>query len=106
MSTADPLVVHLTASQLRQLIEEVVLKKLGQQESTPAGALRPKEAAAHIGVGRSKFYELLKEDPQLAEASFQVGTARMWRKEDLDAWMLAQVELKQADPGSQADRYA
>jgi hypothetical protein len=33
MSTADPLVVHLTASQLRQLIEEVVLKKLGQQES-------------------------------------------------------------------------
>ena len=66
--------------------------------------MRAAAAAAYIGVGRSTFYQLLRQDAQLARSSFGVGAARMWRKEDLDMWMQAQVGLKQADSTTQAPR--
>jgi predicted DNA-binding transcriptional regulator AlpA len=70
---------------------------LAELASTPVGAMRAAAAAAYIGVGRSTFYQLLRQDAQLAGSSFGIGAARMWRKEDLDAWMQAQVGPKQVD---------
>ena len=53
----------------------------------PAGALRAAEAARYLGLGRSRFYTLLDEHPQLLAASFTVGKARMWSTASLDAWI-------------------
>jgi predicted DNA-binding transcriptional regulator AlpA len=78
-------------------LEEIMRRVLAEQATSPTGAMRAAQAAAYIGVGRSKFYELLRTDPSLRTCSFRAGTARMWRKEDLDAWMQAQVASKQAN---------
>jgi hypothetical protein len=40
---------------------------------------------------KRKFYYLLDEHPELAEACFYIGTRRLWRIATLDAWMERQV---------------
>ena len=75
-----------------------VLEKLGLVKpqvakttlrEVPKTALRAEEAAAYIGVGRSTFYTLVKEDLHLLAASFTVGRCRMWLTPALDEWMQA-----------------
>jgi excisionase family DNA binding protein len=89
----DPLFL-VKASDLEQVIDRAVAKamakRLAKQSSAQAAALRPDEAADYIGLGRSKFYELLDQDAWLRKASFKIGTARLWRREDLDAWLKRQ----------------
>ena len=87
-----------------QTLEDLIRRVLAERASTPVGAMRAAAAAAYIGVGRSTFYQLLRQDAQLAGSSFGIGAARMWRKEDLDAWMQAQVGAKQAGSTTQAPR--
>jgi predicted DNA-binding transcriptional regulator AlpA len=90
MTSSDPIYL-IKASELRQVIRqevaEAMAKTLAKQVSAPPAALRITKAAAYIGHKRSKFYSLLKKDRQLAEASFRVGNIRLWRREDLDAWL-------------------
>ena len=81
-----------------ELVGEAVCKALEGQgvkkaRAAPSGALRAAAAANYIGVGRSRFYGLLKEDPELLGLSFRAGRARMWSVASLDNWMEArQVE--------------
>jgi excisionase family DNA binding protein len=72
-------------------VVRLVLDERGISTKPPIGALRAAQAATYIGVGRSKFYQLLRTEPQLQASSFRAGTARLWRKEDLDTWMQAQI---------------
>ena len=71
---------------LADLVNEAVRAALAGT-GTSAGVLRAAQAADYVGVSRSRFYKLLKEDPQLEGLSFTVGTARMWPREALDRWM-------------------
>ena len=82
------------AQAIREIVREA-LEEHGDRLRSRAGGMRAAAAAAYIGVSRSKFYELLRTEPYLQASSFRAGTARMWRKDDLDAWMQAQVEPKQ-----------
>jgi hypothetical protein len=75
--------IQLVKQSLREALEEQGLKK----PPVPTGALRGADAAAYLGVGRSHFYGLLKEDPQLLGLSFTVGRCRMWPIAGLDEWM-------------------
>jgi predicted DNA-binding transcriptional regulator AlpA len=73
----------LVSEAVRAALEEQGLRK----PVAPAGALRGPDAAAYLGVGRSHFYDLLKEDPELLSASFTAGRCRMWPTTALDEWM-------------------
>jgi predicted DNA-binding transcriptional regulator AlpA len=75
---------------LKELLREVLTEHLGKPRA-PAGALRGKEAARYIGLGKTRFYKVIKEDPVLKAASFKIGNARAWPVTALDAWMAAQV---------------
>jgi excisionase family DNA binding protein len=77
------------ARALKEIVRDA-LDEHGIVERAPIGGMRAAEAAAYIGIGRSTFYKLVKTEPPL-QRSYVVGTARMWRREDLDAWMQAQV---------------
>jgi predicted DNA-binding transcriptional regulator AlpA len=79
----------------RQVLTEIVtaavwraLEEQGlRKPATPAGALRALDAAAYVGIKRSSFYKLLKEDPSLRDLSFTAGRCRMWPTIALDEWM-------------------
>jgi excisionase family DNA binding protein len=73
---------------LKDLIREVFAES-GLALPRETGALRAKEAAAYLGIGKTRFHELLKEDPNLDAASIRVGRARVWPKEALDKWLKA-----------------
>jgi excisionase family DNA binding protein len=65
---------------------------LSQLEKTPTSAvvliapavLNPREAARYIGVGRTKFFELLKDGQIPAK---KAGKLRLVRVKNLDAWI-------------------
>jgi hypothetical protein len=82
---------------LSDLVRQAVRQEMA--EAAPPGAMRAAQAADYIGVGRSRFYKLLKEDPQLLGLSFTVGTARMWPREALDRWMQARQAKTATTPG-------
>jgi predicted DNA-binding transcriptional regulator AlpA len=84
-SAARQVLTDLVNEAVRKALEEHGLKR----SRTPAVALRGTDAAAYIGVGRSRFYGLLKEHPELMAASYTVGKARCWPVAALDAWMQA-----------------
>ena len=86
---------------LSDFVREAVRQELAT--AAPAGALRAAEAADYIGVCRSRFYKLLKEDPQLPGLSFTVGTARMWPREALDRWMQARQAKTATTPRDNSD---
>src|SRR5215813_14882708 len=74
--------------QILELVRQAVREELAEKGQKPPGAaLRAREAARHIGVGSTKFYELLAEDPTLAGLAFWVGKDRRWPREALDRWM-------------------
>lgn len=50
-------------------------------------AVSPAEAARMLGLGRTKFYELLA-DKQIA--SLKIGTRRLIRLSDLERWLADQ----------------
>jgi excisionase family DNA binding protein len=77
------------ARALKEIVRDALVEH-GTVERTPVGGMRAAEAAAYLGVGRSTFYKLVKTEPAL-QRSYVIGTARLWRKEDLDAWIQAQV---------------
>src|SRR5687768_1790089 len=70
--------------QLKVLLREVLAE---HPKMTPVGALRAAEAAAYIGLSRSKFYVMLKEDAALAAMAVPVSDTRVWRPPDLDQWL-------------------
>jgi hypothetical protein len=65
--------------EFRTLVSEAVRSALAELGNRPAGALRGHDAARYLGLGRSRFYMVLKEHPELLAASFTVGKARMWQ---------------------------
>ncbi len=86
---------HVTQA-LKEIVRDALVEH-STVERSPVGGMRAAEASAYIGIGRSTFYKLIKTEAHL-QHSYVVGTARMWRKEDLDAWMQAQVESNQIHP--------
>ena len=76
--------------QIKGLFREVLVEQGLTKSNAPVGALRGKEAAAHLRLGKTRFYALLKQDAQLKGLSFRVGRVRLWRVEDLDRWMVDQ----------------
>src|SRR6188472_1360594 len=64
---SDPMLEVLTS-----LVRQAVRQEMAA--AAPAGALRAADAARYLGLGRSKFYAMLKADPELMGASFCVGT--------------------------------
>jgi predicted DNA-binding transcriptional regulator AlpA len=82
----------ISPADLQKLVEDSVRKVLAEKSgSAPTGALRAQQAASYIGVGKRKFYYLLHNDPELAQACLRIGAARVWPKAALDAWMERQV---------------
>jgi hypothetical protein len=49
--------------------------------------IRNNEVPGHIGMGRSKFFQLWKSDPAFLACSFVVDGVRIWSTEALDQWM-------------------
>jgi hypothetical protein len=76
---------------LTDLVRQAVRQEMAA--AAPAGALRAADAARYLGLGRSKFYVMLKADPELMGASFCVGTARLWSREALDGWMRTKQDI-------------
>jgi excisionase family DNA binding protein len=93
---------HVTQA-LKEIVRDALVEHCTVERS-PVGGMRAAEAAAYVGIGRSTFYKLIKTEAHL-QHSYVVGTARMWRKEDLDAWMQAQVESNQIHPENQAGHF-
>ena len=58
---------------LDAIIQQAVSQALEKLGLKPKRPLHTDEAADYIGVGRSSFYALMKEDPSLHAASFTVG---------------------------------
>lgn len=75
---------ELVKDAVRKVLEEEGLRRAPVQPE----ALRINEAARYVGVGRSTFYKLMKEDDHhLMSTSFTAGRCRMWTKAALDEWM-------------------
>lgn len=70
---------------VRKALEEQGLKK----PCPPPGAVKAAGAAIYVGVSRSGFYQLLKNDPMLLRLSFTAGRSRLWSTTALDTWMQA-----------------
>ena len=67
----------------------IVLEKV---KGEGKGYLRPTAAAKKIGVGRSTFYGLqnpnsCQYDPTFPEAFQVIAGARVWKEEELEAWV-------------------
>jgi predicted DNA-binding transcriptional regulator AlpA len=75
----------LMSEAFREVLEEWSRKK---PRLTP-GALKAADAATYVGVSRSGFYQLLKNDPTLLKLSFSAGRSRRWSTSALDKWMQA-----------------
>jgi hypothetical protein len=73
------------------------LAEVGRTRQLPAGALKAAGAAAYLGLSRSRFYELLREDPALKELSFTVGRCRLWKISALDSWIHARQSEKSSE---------
>ena len=65
---------------------KVQLAKIGMAHPT---AVKAKGAAAHLGISRSHFYEILNSDSDLAKLAFTLGRSRLWLFTDLDNWARA-----------------
>jgi excisionase family DNA binding protein len=78
----------------RELIKDLIREvrdEQGRAQPKQVGALRAKEAAAYLGIAKTRFYKLIQEDAALGAASYRVGRSRAWPKEALDNWLQAQV---------------
>ena len=58
-------------------------------------AVSPAEAAQMLGLGRTKFYELMGANEI---ASMKIGTRRLIRVAVLEAWLKAQEAPEDASP--------
>ena len=72
--------------ELKDVLREA-LAELGFGQ--PAAVLGPEEVrACYLGnASKTKFYDLLKTDPELKALSFVLGQRRLWRRADLDQWI-------------------
>ncbi len=61
--------------------------------NVPPIALRPREAARALGLGERTLWGLTA--PRGPIPVVKVGTARLYRVADLDAWLAARVERPQ-----------
>lgn len=50
------------------------------------GAFRAKEAAAYLGIGMTKFYELIK-DGKISKGLPLSHSCKLWRKKTLDEFL-------------------
>jgi|SRR5262245_15923121 len=73
----------VSLADLERLLEKAVANK---ESPGPVGVVGVGGAARYFDISRRKFYDLLDEEPALAEASFYIGTRRLWRIATLDDW--------------------
>ena len=81
--------------ELADLIDERVRAALAEfaPRKRHREGLTASETAAYLGVGKTRFYKMLQEDPTLAALAYRVGKRdRRWRSADLDRWLEAQRE--------------
>jgi prophage regulatory protein len=56
------------------------------KQTTPPASLRPKEAAAYLGIARATLYRYVEAG--IIEPPRQIGPGAVaWRREDLDDWL-------------------
>jgi hypothetical protein len=77
--------------QLLELVRQVIREELARKPDAPAGALRTREAAAYMGLKRTKFLDELENDPILKAAEIRMGRARAWLREGLDRSLQARA---------------
>ncbi|AUZ67089.1 MULTISPECIES: helix-turn-helix transcriptional regulator [Citrobacter] len=54
--------------------------------------LNAKQAAEHIGIGRTLFYKILGSDPTFPKPVQLASSRRLWDPARLNAWALARSE--------------
>ena len=52
-----------------------------------AALLRAKDAAPYLGIGKSKLYKILKDDPTFPEPIRLSSKCVGWMPRQLDAWL-------------------
>ena len=57
--------------------------------TTDQAILRPKDAAAYLGVSRRKLYDLAEIDPTFPRKLVFSARCVGWRREALDEWLRA-----------------
>jgi hypothetical protein len=93
----------LSAADVEQIAERIanLLDKKNymppRRHKVTSAALKPYDAARYIGVSRTRFYELLLVDQELADAAISIGSSRLWPVEFLDRW-LAKHQGKKIEP--------
>jgi excisionase family DNA binding protein len=60
-----------------------------ETETSRRLAVAPAEAASMLGLGKTRFYELLAANEI---ASIKLGTRRLIRIYDLECWLARQIE--------------
>lgn len=77
--------------ELADILTEVVNRALEVRlaKFAPPAALKAADAAAHLGISRSHFYQLLRSDPHLGKLAFTAGRRRLFPIVALDEWMRA-----------------
>ena len=86
-----PVRLHDVSADARELIKQL-LREVLQEGVTQPAVLRSEQAWVYLGISKTRFYKLIREDAYLKAASFRVGAARLWPREGLDAWIKAQTE--------------
>jgi len=61
----------------------------GKQSIMPA-AFKAPGAANYVGVSRARFYEMLKQHPELNRLAILNGSTRLWPRAVLDQWLQEQ----------------
>lgn len=65
-----------------------------KQTTTPAPAmLRPKDACAYLGFGRTKLHHLYETDPDFPRKIRFSARCVGWRKEDLDSYLAKKAAI-------------
>ena len=68
-----------------------------EQHTTPQAFYRPDDAAAYLGMGRSKLHDLHEKDSTFPRKIRLGARCVGWRKVDLDHW-LEQKAMEQGGP--------
>jgi hypothetical protein len=90
--------------QILDLVRQAVREELARKVDAPTGAFRVREAAAYIGLRRTKYLEEAKKDPILRASEIRMGRARAWLREGLDRYLRARTT--QARPSLISSAYA
>jgi predicted DNA-binding transcriptional regulator AlpA len=81
----------ISPADLQKLVEDSMRKVMAEKSgAAPVVTVGVADAADCLGISKRKFYDLLKEHPDLDRASFHIGKRRLWRVAALEEWIKRQ----------------